>query len=453
MIVTDQVGCLSSRALLEELTCPYCGGALVSTMSCGHPSREYGIVACDCGDSPVVDGIIWLSRRQWGLAPQDDPVIGRVLDRVRAGDQRGALCEALLSSFRDRYRQAATAMERFSRRPPDWLLNQARQRLTREVLLDQDLSFARAASLLRNGPYARYLHHRFANPSLLAAIPVILMLKELADRRPARVLEVAGGCGHASFLINRFFPEIQMVLTDGDFVNLYLARRFIAPDAVCVCLDAEARMPFQPSSFDAVFCMDAFHYVREKIGLVEELRRTLRPDGLWLFPHLHNASAKNPTAGYPLPARGYKFAFSGVEARLFPEEALLRSFHERMALDLTQGALTNSSSQAPAFTLIGGPESLWREHNLSSHYQKVISDLNFNTIYDFSPAGVGSLRWPSAELRRECQLAEEFLDPEPLVDPGLISRLRSESLSDCDLDDVRFLQRNFVLVPMPPGYR
>jgi SAM-dependent methyltransferase len=350
---------------------------------------------------------------------------------------------------------ARCALERIGRTPPEWVLNRARQRLTQDVLLDPALTFVDAAARLRNGPYARYLHHRFANPSMMAAIPIMLLLKELVQpgTRAVRVLEVGGGCGHASFLMKRYFPSLQIILTDADFVNLYLARRFMTPDATCLCLDAEARMPFKPMSVDAVFCMDAFHYVREKIGLVEELRRTLHADGLWMFPHLHNALAKNPTAGYPLSPRGYARAFAGVDMRLVSEESVLREFHEHLRIELPNSPENTLASSAQALTLVGGPDWLWQRHDLADLYQQCRPDLHLNTVYEHKADGPFSLKWPTADLHNECRLAEDFLDPEPLIYPGLLERLRDDALNHPDRDAVRTLIRNFALMPMPPRYR
>lgn len=455
MTATDLARNTSRCALIDELTCPYCGGGLVAEKGVGDGSDqlEYGILTCGCGDAPVVGGILWLSRRHGSIAPQDDPVLRRVLKRLRDEDYEGALCEALLSSFRDRYRRAATAVERVGGRPPEWLWNQARQRLMREVVQDPGLTFSGALALLRNGPYARYLYHRFANPSLLASIPAILLLRELGEERGPRVLDIGGGCGHASFLVNRFFPEAQVILTDADFVNLYLARRFITPDAVCMCLDAEARMPFAPGSIDAVFCMDAFHYVREKIGLVEELRRTVRSDGMWLFPHLHNARANNPTPGYPLSPRGYARAFAGVPMRMFSEDMILREFHGWGGVDLSFASEDLFAIDAAALTMIGGPESLWRVHNFSELYPRSLADLNLNTVYESESGGVGPLKWPTHELRQECKLAEEFLPLRPSVPPELLAGLRNGDPGNVDQDAAQRFAREFVLVPMPPGYR
>lgn len=448
MTVTDRSRNLCSRALIDELRCPYCAGRLVPE-SGNDDSMLYGVLRCGCGPSPVVDGIVWLSRRRDGIVPQEDPVIRSVLSKLRRDDRQGALREALVGSFRHWSRRAATMLERAGVSPPRFLMDSARHRLAREVL-HGDVDFAGAVALLRNGPYGRYLYHRFANPSILAAIPVILLLRELSAQG-GRLIDIGGGAGHASFLIRKFFPALEVILTDADFANLYLARRFMVPGTPCICLDAEARMPFAKNSMDAVFCMDAFHYVREKVGLVQELRRIVRPDGMWLFPHLHNARGENPAAGYPLTPRGYARAFGGLDARFFDEGGILGQFYQDMRLDLREPAAL--SSKSAGLSMVAGPASLWREHDLSHEYRRILPHLDVNTVYQSRGEAARSLHWPSGELRAECALAAERMEAEPSVHPLLLDRLKRDELSDADRDMVDALVKRFVLVPMPEGYR
>ena len=438
----------SAAAQLERLSCPYCGGAFVATWMKGADST--GILSCACGVTPVIDGIVWFERRK-NAVMRESPGREAALACLRAGDGGGARSQALLRSCRTRATRLLTILERLELRVPQTLAQRLQTKVQRSVPGSPRLSFAEAAALLRNGPYAEYLYQRFANPSLLASIPVMLLLKELCGSSRPRVLEIGGGVGHANFLMSRYFPEMDMVLTDGDFTNVYLARRFVTPSSTCLCVDAEARLPFADQSFDAVYCQDAFHYLSEKAGLVDELRRIVRPGGLWLFPHLHNALGHNRAAGFPLPPHDYARLFSFLDARIYPEMSLLEQFHRNQRLDLSRPADEQDLAAANTLTLIAGPKSLWRSHDLSGPFLRPDADLAINPIYQNRSTG-GPLSWPNGGLREECLEAERFLPSSVNVDPGLLTRLKRQELAEGDLATVHDLIRNFVLVPLPANY-
>lgn len=400
-------------------------------------------------------GVAWIARRREGNPVREDPARDAASAALERGDEPGAIVEGLLRSSRSRFRRLATLIERIGRPVPGAILAKVRSHVRGAVVNNKDLTFAAALQELRNGPYADYLYQRFVNPSLLAAMPVVLLLKELraASNRPLRVLELGGGTGHANFLMQRSFPGIQFILTDADWTNLYLAARFIAPRAAHLCLDAEARLPLPDHSIDAVYCQDSFHYMRAKAGVVQELRRVVRPGGLWLFPHLHNTLVPNPAPGMPLAPGDYARLFSFLDARFYPEADVLRSFHRDQTLDLSRRYLAEELDRAQSLTMIAGPESLWKRHDLSAMALQPAADLGINRIYAGAASGVaGPITWPSAGLREECRHVEEYLPVTPSVERGLLERLAAGRTTGEDEAVVADLVRRFVLVPMPANY-
>ncbi len=440
-------------SIVRELSCPYCAAEYRAEWLKARPG--YGTLHCECGASPVIEGIPWLARGRFGIGSREDLTMDSAVASIQRGDAESALCEALLWSSRSRARRVAALFKRLGRPAPAFLLRVARRRLREAVLGDTQLTYSKALAELRNSRYADYLYHRFANPSLLAAIPVMLLLRELAQRRgtPARVLEVGGGTGHASFLIRRYFPDLNVVLTDSDFTNLYLARRFIAPTCESICVDAEARLPFADHSIDAVFCQDAFHYMREKADLVQELRRVVKPGGTWLFPHLHNAAAANPAPGIPLAPTGYARLFSFLNPRLFSEANLLRQFHSDQTVDLRQAPPVGELRDSQAVTLVAGPESLWQRHDFRSLFMRPAPDLQINRIYQRSATGVpGPIHWPNGDLKAECGEIEAFLQRRPEVSADAMDRLKRGEETEIDSEAIGTLIRDFALVPMPEHY-
>ncbi len=84
-----------------------------------------------------------------------------------------------------------------------------------------------------------------------------------------RVLDLAGGAS-PSYL--RLLPAgIDLVRTD------IAASEGVAP------VDINARLPFPDSSFDTVLLFNALYAAEDPASLAREIRRVLKPGGMWFF--------------------------------------------------------------------------------------------------------------------------------------------------------------------------
>jgi SAM-dependent methyltransferase len=448
--------CGFQLSLLAELHCPYCASPLAlafttvpSITSENDNCVEYGIVRCACSQYPVLEGIPILQHAD-GL--------DRVVEFIRKGECRQALLQAM-NIFRVKWAHRTR-----------W--HQVHYHLNcRRVVSRPDLSFAQAVDLVRRPQiFSDYLLHRFANPSFLAAMAPLLLLDSLAHPSsptgsapkietrsvaPKRVFDLACGAGHASFLIRRLFPGMALVSADQDFVSLYLAKRFLAPDATHVCFDTEVPNPFPNDFFDGVFCLDAFHYFHSKAAIVSELQRVVNSNGIWIFPHLHNLLQPNVTAGIPLSPDSYLESFSSVEPRLFAEQDILRALCTNQSLDWSVRNSADDLHFAPALTLVGGPQRHFgvQQAPLAAFCYPPCR-LAINPIYRAVQKGEGALltlNWPNMTLRMECDGVKAYL-PETFLLRA--SDLRAISRREFNWQDPRTqeLLRQFVVVPLPAHY-
>ena len=443
-------------ALLPSLHCPYCESPLEvafrNDFSADQPeasSIHYGILSCACARYPVIEGVPILQHTE-GLA--------RVVGFVQQREYRRALLQAL-NIFRVQWAHRSR-----------W--HQLKYHLNcRRALSPGQISFAQAVDLLRRPQgFSDYLFHRFANPSLLAALAPLRLFDALAptagnhspsspaertDARPPRVLDLACGAGHASFLLRLLYPNQSLVSADQDFVSLYLAGRFLAPDAIQVCFDSEAPSPFADDTFDGVFCLDAFHYFHAKAAIIAELQRVVRDDGLWVFPHLHNALQTNFTAGIPLSPEDYARIFSAVAPRLFAERDLLRALSTQQPIDWSMRHSLGDLESAPALTLIGGPaQTFGIQRDPLAAFCRPPSRLAINPIYRVTRQGDNAkleLNWPQATIRAECGSIEAYL---PTTFSLLAGDLQNLAAGTFKWNDPRTqeLIRHFVLVPLPAHY-
>lgn len=93
---------------------------------------------------------------------------------------------------------------------------------------------------------------------------------------PQRVLDL--GCGTGFFLAELEERCPGSVGLDISHAMLCVSEQYV-PSARVLCADAE-RLPFEPSSFDVVFCKGSLHHTRDHIGFLEGCRRSLEKEGV-----------------------------------------------------------------------------------------------------------------------------------------------------------------------------
>jgi 2-polyprenyl-3-methyl-5-hydroxy-6-metoxy-1,4-benzoquinol methylase len=118
---------------------------------------------------------------------------------------------------------------------------------------------------------------------ILPAMPDID--KRLRADPPARVADVACGVGWAGIAIAKAYPKVRVDGFDLDASSIELARQN-AKDA-----GVEDRVNFQKldvakadaAAYDLVVIVEALHDMTQPVGVLQSLRRMLRPDGVALI--------------------------------------------------------------------------------------------------------------------------------------------------------------------------
>jgi SAM-dependent methyltransferase/uncharacterized protein YbaR (Trm112 family) len=447
------------RELLSVLNCPCCGSRLEASLRLSESSDGIrdGVLRCDCYEYPVVHGIPVLRQLGHVATTRNGAV-----ECLRKGDIAGALSWLLAAGIAPGVSPPASSnMNSESAR---FLFRKLRDAIRRKpdppvaVRILQMEGLEPVLRATRPRDYANYLYHRFANPSFLGAIPPLIVLGDACGRGSRRrLLDLMSGVGHASAMARGLCPEVEVVMADMDFVNLFLARRLLAPDAVALCLDVEMPLPFQDGSFDSVFCLDGLHYVRSKAALLEEVDRAVSPSGSWVFAHMHNAKGANPNAGVPLDARGYMQRFAFGAQRLLPETEVLRQFEDDGSLDLTRQPPLGDLESSDALTVIGArTEDLWTRHSGMDEALLRRPDLiALNPLYQVDPTQDGCVArsaWPSDSLRQECTGTPPLLQEIVHLSSKTLSSIAAARAGAGITDEVRSLIRSFVLVSLPQCY-
>ena len=345
---------------------------------------------------PVVDGIPFLRADRRLLADQ-------ALAALDAGDTEGALV-ALLA---DQDNWARTP-------PPD---EASRRRVAREP----GLTFRAAMDLLAFGAVGTYFAHRWSDPTFLSG----LALAE-AHWAPGPVFELACGAGH--FL--REFGRAGALAAGGDvvFAKLWLARRYVAPDARLVCFDAAAPWPVDDGAFATVFCHDAFYFLPNKPHVATEMRRVAPRV---LVGHAHNALVENLSAGSPMSPAGYAGLFG--EPLLYDDQELTAALVEaRAPRAVDAGAL----AAVPAVSMAAGTGPA---RAVAGHLAlpRAGTALRRNPLYEGD-----RVQWPSPRYEAEYAPLATY----PLVADGPETALAGDDPA------IQALARRRVLLDLPPQW-
>lgn len=445
--------------LLADLRCPCCGARFETALQLEVTSHGLcdGVLRCDCYEYPVVQGIPVLRQ----ISPVSSTHNGAV-EHLRQGDAQGALLWLLANGsapgvpgpteLSEHYDHAVSLAQKirnlFQGKPAASLENRILQIEGLEALLQAS----------RPRGYANYLFHRFANPSLLGAIPPLVVLGDncrSGTRR--RLLDLLCGIGHSSATIRALCPDIEVIMADVDFVNLYIAHHCMAPDVSTLCLDAELPLPFSDNSLDDVFCMDGLHYVRSKVALLKQVDRVVSAEGAWLFAHMHNSTVTNINPGAPLDAKGYSQRFTFGQQRLLPESDVLRQFHDGGSLDLISQPSAARLDSSNALTLMGAREEhLWKRYGgLDTALYRRPELLALNPLYRLEKAADGLIArasWPSEALRKECSGITPVLRDTVHLSSRTVHEISAAQTGNTVSDEVRTLLRSFMVVPLPACY-
>lgn len=210
-----------------------------------------------------------------------------VLKKLDAGDARSAL----ILLFQDQDDWAKSAAPRESDLLP--------------LFEDENLTLRDAMKCLKYGAVADYFAYRWSDPTFLSGL---CLLENHLPGETQNVFELCCGIGH--FLREFGLRDIEATGADVVFSKLWLTRKFVAPEAKLVCLDANFAFPFADAKFDAAFCHDAFYFLPEKRKVADELKRTTR--GGILIGHAHNSESENYSSGAAVSTAEYASMFENA---------------------------------------------------------------------------------------------------------------------------------------------
>ncbi|MFC1937654.1 class I SAM-dependent methyltransferase [Chloroflexota bacterium] len=439
---------------LELMRCPYCytDFSLGEVYQMKNGELINGCVKCECGEFSVLEGILNLRR---------SPLSAHVNTCIKDG-RTGETSELMLEKYSESARRVADVLESkgmAGRMLRQILLSLIRNKSRRNFrrYADMGLPFC---ELLGTDPSAIYLKNRFSADSFWSVYPFIPLLKQKRER----ILDLACGTGHASFVLSSYIKPAQVVCADHVFGYLYLAKKYFAPEATFICLDANYPLPFKEGIFSSVFMMDAFHYVQSRASLAREMERILFPQGLLVLLHLHNSLGHNLAAGQPLSPSTWLGLFQQLPVKALPEKEVVEDFIAEQKLDLSKQYAEQELNSANAISLMGT-----KDKSLLQSYPQAGSDfienkdnLIINPIYRIEQKP-GQLilrrKFLGESFEQEYPLTMEYLPEEHVLSGKLMEAVKGRTVdvtsggfSGEDLSLVEDLMKKFILINAPTNY-
>ncbi|MCD2186973.1 class I SAM-dependent methyltransferase [Actinomycetospora soli] len=447
------------------LRCPDCGAhpVLTPTPSQPLPGGTFGLLRCACTTFPQIDDIPVLRR---GRVDSQDHLTGRCEVAGPTTDELVALLAA------DRPLDALVALLAFpppapssrpglrlpfTRGPWPRIALAARRAEVRAMLAEHDrltaqdwmeLAYARSSDRI-DDELLPYFLARFGQPRFLATASLLQALPD-AGSRP--VLDLACGFGHvAHHLATRHDPR-AVVGVDRNFLQLWVARRYVAPTQRFVCSDRVDALPFDDDAFAASVCSDAFHYFDVQQGALDELRRVAVADTV-LLDRLGNVRLA-PTDG-PLErdAAGYVRLLRDAPWRLTCEDELLADYLAGYGPQLASPRHPAELDGAKWLMLVTSTDPrVFADHGAFTEPPHAAGRPTLNPVFEVSPDDDGvelAFRFPSTWYAFENAAMRGYTSAGERLDAATYAAL----LAGRPTERTAELLRGFVLLGMPERYR
>lgn len=386
----------------------------------GEPLRREGSFLVDAATAerwPVVEEIPYLRTGRDDLKAE----VCALLDR---GDAGRALAELL----RDQDEWAPDS-------PPD---RDAALEALRAA--DRGGTAREVMSALEFGAVADYFTYRLSDPTYVAGLALI----GAYWNAPRSAFELACGIGHYTRELSR--RGVEAHAGDVVFAKLWLARRYLVPQARLVCFDASRPFPLADASFDLALCQDAFYFLTDKPHVAAELRRISGDSGTVLVGHSHNAAVQNYSGGDPATAAEHALLFPGAD--LYDDEDLTRA---AISGEAPEPRPTGELQESEAIC-VGQPGSRPTESGPDLLTPPPGTPLQPNPLYGRrTGAGSGAtrltLQWPSQRYRQEYGPRSVYLPQEAKVSEHMLHRAAAGDAGG-EIDDLIWRR---VLLDLPEG--
>jgi SAM-dependent methyltransferase/uncharacterized protein YbaR (Trm112 family) len=347
--------------LLEALRCPYCFGEFkVIEGFILHKKEGYAVLECYCDRYPVVEGIPVIRKGVLGNHGETSQIISHL---ILAGKYQEAFLALAMPPTPSSAELAPAWVHRLPQvrgmgRVQSMFGSLAKSGWTKsmtEFLVSGPAGktaidyFEVCLGVKRQHKHYHYFRNRFGQPRHLVALSLMAPIKSPSGP----VLDFGCGFGHLTrHLVRRAGPR-SVIGADRDFIRLYVAKYFFAPEVSYVCCDGSISLPFVDHFFSVVYSSDTLFVVPNKLVCCREFQRIVDRDGLIIVTGIHNGLVDPENyASRTMPYSAYGPLLGSWPHRMLTNPDVLDQYREKRGPDLSRSSKTSALNQEPWFSIV-----------------------------------------------------------------------------------------------------
>jgi hypothetical protein len=290
------------------MVCPYCLGRFNVTHSQEESTEriKWALLRCRCFEFPIVDGVLLLSLAKAGYGGSEEvlapyvPLQVAAFEYLRKGDVTG------LRHWIERH--VPLLHKLMAPQPLDYMTfyKQLSARLWPQVQKDL-FSWNQYEVLGRRGAHKKEGGLRDAVGSTLVGYGLLRARSRLLPPRiwtnfyfirftsnelrtrlrnicfKGPLLSLCCGQGPFELFLSGHAPKAPVVSIDGQVLNLFIVKRFIAPYSNYICHDVQFALPFEDGAFSEVFSSTCLNEVASQAHFIRESCRVTSESGWTMF--------------------------------------------------------------------------------------------------------------------------------------------------------------------------
>lgn len=379
-----------NKLLLGALRCPFCSGKFIVTKGDEQADNwEYAVLSCYCDRYPVVAGIPIIRKGVLGAKGETTQTVRQFIE---SGKNQGALhamampkvasadfAPAWLQQLpqvkgmgRIRSLLGRVAISRWTKLAQEFLTAGPQGQTAKDYL---DFLFLRSG--MKKEAY-NYFINRFGQPRHLVALSLMTLIE--FPRKP--VLDFGCGFGHLTHHLLRKVGRQPIICADLDFIRLYVAKNFLAPDALYVCCDGNASLPFLNEFFSVVYTSDTLYMVTNKVVCSREVQRVADSDGLIIAAGIRNGMVEPRQRYQTMPYHAYGKLFGPLPHRILANADVLNRYVKKRGPPLTRSSEEKTLDDEPWFSIVATKrEELLVDRGPFADWPHAEGQLELNSLY------------------------------------------------------------------------
>ena len=196
------------------------------------------------------------------------------------------------------------------------------------------------------------------------------------------ILDFGCGFGHLTRHLSLRAGGESVVGAYREFALLYVAKTFLAPDALYVCCDGQTSLPFADKFFSVTYSSDTLYVIPNKVICSREIQRVTDSKGLILVAGIENGLVQPRKYPGAIPYHTYGLLFDQLPHRILANSELLNRYMNKYGPVLAQSSETQILDNEQWFSIVATKrEELLVDRGQFADWPHAEAPLELNSLY------------------------------------------------------------------------